>query len=62
MKFSSTGNDFAEEALKEKGISMKSFQASIQKNASNPTVAQALQMIQMKQQQDMMSMGIGPGM
>lgn len=62
MKFSATGNDFAEEALKEKGISFKSFQASIEKNATNPTVAHALQMIQVKQQQDMMSMGIGPAM
>jgi len=63
MKFAATGNDAGEDALKEKGITFKSFQESIEKNSSNPTVGRALQMIQMKQQKEMMSIGVGgPGM
>ena len=58
VKFAATGNESGEEALKEKGITMGSFQASIENNASNPTVARALQMLQMRQQQELMSMGV----
>ena len=64
MKFSSTGNDAGEDALKEQGISFRVFQASIEKNAANPSVGRALQMLQIQQQQEIMSMGVpmGPGM
>ena len=58
-QYSATGNDAGEDALKERGISFTSFQASIEKNATNPTVARALQMLQIKQQREIMSMGIG---
>jgi hypothetical protein len=64
MKFSETGNESGEEALKEIGITMGSFQASIQENIADPTVGRALQMFQMKQQQDLIAMGVplAPGM
>uniref|UniRef100_A0A7S1VE77 Uncharacterized protein n=2 Tax=Grammatophora oceanica TaxID=210454 RepID=A0A7S1VE77_9STRA len=59
MKFSQVANDKGEKALEEKvGISASVFQASIEKNASDPTVARALAMLQMKQQQDLISMGL----
>mmetsp|Transcript_17268 Transcript_17268/g.26723 ORF Transcript_17268/g.26723 Transcript_17268/m.26723 type:complete len:292 (-) Transcript_17268:310-1185(-) len=59
MKFASQANDTGEEALKEKyGISLKTFQASIESHAQKPNVARALAMLQMKQQQDLMAMGV----
>mmetsp|Transcript_10930 Transcript_10930/g.15322 ORF Transcript_10930/g.15322 Transcript_10930/m.15322 type:complete len:289 (+) Transcript_10930:64-930(+) len=59
MKFASGANDAGEEALKEHcGISLKTFQASIESHAQKPNVARALTMLQMKQQQDLMAMGV----
>lgn len=64
VNFSTTGNEAGEDALKEQGISLKVFQASIENNAANPSVGRALQMLQIQQQQELMSMGVpmGPGM
>mmetsp|Transcript_19544 Transcript_19544/g.27627 ORF Transcript_19544/g.27627 Transcript_19544/m.27627 type:complete len:284 (-) Transcript_19544:3651-4502(-) len=59
MKFASVANDAGEEALKEEcGITLKTFQSSIEKHAQKPNVARALTMLQMKQQQDLMAMGV----
>jgi len=58
MEFSSVANDKGEEALKEMGISQMQFQKSIEANASNPQVGRSLAMMQMKQQQALVSMGV----
>jgi hypothetical protein len=58
MKFASVANEAGEEALDDMGISLKSFQASIETHSTNPTVGRALTMLQVKQQQDLMNMGV----
>ena len=58
MQFASVANDKGEEALTGIGVSLAQFQKSIEANASNPTVGRALAMLQMKQQQELMSMGV----
>lgn len=61
MEFSSVANDKGEEALKEMGISQMQFQKSIEANASDPQVGRSLAMMQMKQQQALVSMGVPAG-
>jgi hypothetical protein len=61
MEFSSVANDKGEEALKELGVSQMQFQKSIEANASNPSVGRSLAMLQMKQQQALISMGVPAG-
>jgi len=61
MEFSSVANDKGEEALKELGVSQMQFQKSIEANASNPAVGRSLAMLQMKQQQALISMGVPAG-
>ncbi|KAG7346343.1 hypothetical protein IV203_005411 [Nitzschia inconspicua] len=58
MDFAGEANDAGEEALKGMGISLAQFQKSIEANASNPQVGRSLGMLQMKQQQALMSMGV----
>eukprot|EP00980_Cylindrotheca_fusiformis_P000714 scaffold168_cov124-Cylindrotheca_fusiformis.AAC.14 len=58
MQFASVANDKGEESLKGMGISLSQFQKSIEANASNPMVGRSLAMLQMKQQQALMSMGV----
>lgn len=58
MEFSSVANDKGEEALLELGVSQAQFQKSIEANASNPSVGRALAMLQMKQQQALVAMGV----
>jgi len=58
MQFASVANDKGEEALKAMGITLAQFQKSIEANASNPTVGRSLAMLQMRQQQALMSMGV----
>jgi len=58
MDFSSLANDKGEEALKEMGITQMQFQKSIEANASDPQVGRSLAMMQMKQQQALISMGV----
>jgi hypothetical protein len=58
MQFSSVANDKGEEALKGMGISLPQFQKSIEINSQNPTVGRALAMLQMQQQQALVSMGV----
>ncbi len=61
MDFSSVANDKGEDALKGIGVGLSQFQKSIEANASNPQVGRSLAMMQMKQQQAMMSMGVPAG-
>jgi len=61
MEFSSVANDKGEEALKELGVSQMQFQKSIEANASDPQVGRSLAMMQMKQQQALISMGVPAG-
>ena len=58
MEFASVANEKGEEALKSMGVGLTQFQKSIEANASNPTVGRALAMLQMKQQQALISMGV----
>mmetsp|Transcript_3026 Transcript_3026/g.2918 ORF Transcript_3026/g.2918 Transcript_3026/m.2918 type:complete len:284 (-) Transcript_3026:56-907(-) len=61
MKFASTANDAGEAALKTKaGCNLDSFKAAIEKYAQNPDVGRALAMLQMKQQQELMALGVAP--
>mmetsp|Transcript_16435 Transcript_16435/g.24852 ORF Transcript_16435/g.24852 Transcript_16435/m.24852 type:complete len:275 (+) Transcript_16435:146-970(+) len=53
MKFASLANEAGDEALEAKGITTKDFQASIEKNATDPQVGRKLQMLQMQQQQEL---------
>ncbi len=61
MEFAGEANDKGEEALKGMGISLSQFQKSIEANASNPQVGRSLGMMQMKQQQQLMSLGVPAG-
>jgi hypothetical protein len=61
MQFASVANDKGEEALQGLGITLAQFQKSIEANASNPMVGRSLAMMQMKQQQALMSMGVPTG-
>jgi hypothetical protein len=57
-RYASVANDAGEEGLNEMDVSLNTFQSSIEHHSSNPTVARALTTLQMKQQQDIMSMGV----
>jgi hypothetical protein len=61
MDFAGEANDKGEEALKNMGISLTQFQKSIEANATNPQVGRSLGMMQMKQQQALLSMGVPGG-
>jgi hypothetical protein len=55
--FANTANEAGEEALLDTcGISQSQFEASIKAHAENPSVARALAMMQMQQQQELMAM------
>ena len=58
MQFASKVNDAGEEALKAEGLSTDEFKAAIEKFSTDPTVGRTLQMLQMKQQQDLMKLGV----
>jgi hypothetical protein len=58
MAFASVANDKGEDALRAMGLTLTQFQKSIEVNANDPTVGRALAMLQMKQQQALMSMGV----
>lgn len=61
MEFSSAANEAGDMALGQKGFTLNQFQKSVEAHAGVPQVGRALQMLQMKNQQEMMAMGI-PGM
>jgi hypothetical protein len=58
MQFASVANEKGEEALESLGITQAQFQKSIETNAEDPMVGRSLAMLQMKQQQTLMSMGM----
>lgn len=61
MQFASVANETGEDALKSMDITLAQFQKSIEANASNPMVGRSLAMLQMKQQQALMAMGVPQG-
>lgn len=61
MEFSGVANDAGEAALTKMDISLVQFQKSIEANASNPNVGRSLAMLQMKQQQELLAMGVPAG-
>ena len=63
MQFAAIANEAGEAVLKSKlGIDDITFKKSLEKHSNSPDVGRALAMMQMKQQQEMMAMGISPGM
>jgi hypothetical protein len=61
MEFSTVADDAGGDALEKIGVSKTQFQKSIEANAQNPQVGRSLAMLQMKQQQAMMAMGVPAG-
>jgi len=62
MKFASVANDVGEAALEKMGVSLNGFQEAIKAYGQDPQVGQTLAMLQMKQQQDFMALGVPPPM
>ena len=58
MEFASVVNDAGEAALEKEGITLDSFKAAIDNYSSDPDVGRALAMLQMKQQQELMALGV----
>jgi len=58
LQFAAVANEAGEEALTRIGVTMTSFREGIEKHQNDPTVGRALAMLQMKQQQDFMDMGL----
>jgi hypothetical protein len=58
VEFAEVANDAGEAALAAEGVTLKHFELSIKTHGSNPIVSRSLAMIQMKQQQAMMAIGV----
>ena len=59
MEASTDANEAGEEKLmSELGLSMGDFRSAIDKHSRNPAVGQTLGMLQIKQQQDLISAGV----
>ena len=58
VKFAESVNDAGEESLKAEGLTTDDFKAAIEKYAADPVVGRTLQMLQMKQQQELMALGV----
>merc|ERR1719253_863514 len=59
MEFASVANDKGEQELKDKmGVSLDDFRSSIEKYGEDPEVARTLALLQMRQQQDLASLGV----
>lgn len=58
MEFAANANDAGGSALAELGTDQTQFQKSIEAHANKPQVARALAMLQMKQQKDLMALGV----
>lgn len=58
MEFSTVADDAGGDSLKKLGCTKQQFQKSIEAHATKPQIGRALSMLQMKQQQELMSMGI----
>lgn len=59
LEFAHNASDAGEAALEKEGITLNTFEASIKEHSGNPTVGRALGMLQMRQQQELMSIGQG---
>ena len=58
MEFAGVANESGEKALAEIDIDMDSFKAAVEKYQSDPEVGRTLAMLQMKQQQELMALGV----
>ena len=58
MEFAGSANETGEEALEKEGITLDTFRAAIEKHSSSPAVGRTLTMLQMKQQQELMALGV----
>jgi len=58
MEFASKANNVGEEALDKIGVTIDGFESSIRRYSQDREVCQKLAMLQMKQQQEFMAMGI----
>ena len=58
MEFASNANEAGESALEKEGITLETFRAAIEKYSSSPEVGRTLTMLQMKQQQELMALGV----
>jgi len=58
MEFASHANEAGESALEKEGITLETFRAAIEKYSSSPEVGRTLTMLQMKQQQELMALGV----
>lgn len=58
LQFAKVANQAGEKALENMGISQDLFRQSIEKHANNPEVGRVLSMLQMKQQKDLVAMGV----
>jgi hypothetical protein len=58
MEFASVANDAGEAALENEGITLDSFKAAIDKYSNDPDVGRSLAMLQMKQQQELVALGV----
>ncbi|KAL7579165.1 hypothetical protein ACA910_011338 [Epithemia clementina (nom. ined.)] len=57
LEFSERGQTAGEDALKAEGVTMAQFEHSVKAHSDNPSVGRQLQMMQMKQQQELFSIG-----
>jgi len=60
MQFAMVANDAGEESLKMEGVSLDAFRKSIEAHRDDPEVGRTLAMLQMKQQQELVAMGVAP--
>lgn len=58
MEFAGVANESGEKALADIDIDMDSFKAAVEKYQSDPEVGRTLAMLQMKQQQELMALGV----
>ena len=58
VEFASNANEAGEAALEKEGITLETFRAAIEKYSSSPEVGRTLTMLQMKQQQELMALGV----
>jgi hypothetical protein len=58
MQFAAVANDVGEDALSKLDMTLDDFRFTIEKYSSSPDVARTLAMLQMKQQQELLAMGV----
>jgi hypothetical protein len=58
MEFAQGASDAGESALTAEGVTLSQFESSVKMHSSNPVVGRSLAMLQMKQQHDLMAIGV----